>query len=74
MPFILGLILNVFVGYALGGLIIFLIPVMAAGFFIYILGRPVLQKYIERQRERRRLKKLLKERLKYLPWIFYKTP
>ncbi len=67
MPFILGLILNFFVGYALGGLIIFLIPVMAAGFFIYIFGRPVLQKYIERQRERRRLKKLLKERLKYLP-------
>jgi Flp pilus assembly protein TadB len=67
MPFIFGIILSVLIGYALGGLVIFLIPIMAAGFFIYILGKPALQKYIKRQRERRKLKKLLKERLKYLP-------
>lgn len=67
MPFVFGVILSILVGYALGGLVIFLIPIMAVAVFIYFISKPVLQKYIEKKTERRKLKKILKERLKYLP-------
>jgi uncharacterized protein (DUF2062 family) len=67
MPFVFGIMLSIFIGYVLGGLVIFLVPLIAFGYLFYVLGKPAITRFIEKQRQKRKIRKLLKERLKYLP-------
>jgi len=67
MPFIFGIILSAFIGYILGPLVFLLAPLIIGLIFLYFPLKSSLPGRIERWRERRKVKKLLKERLKYLP-------
>jgi hypothetical protein len=67
MPFVFGIILSAFIGYILGPLVFLLAPLIIGLIFLYLLLKSYLPGRIERWRERRKVKKLLKERLKYLP-------
>ncbi len=67
MPFAFFIALAAFIGYALGGLVVFILPLAFVGFIAYWFGKPIVVSYLEKRRERRKLKKLLKERLRYLP-------
>jgi uncharacterized membrane protein len=67
MPFVFGIILSAFIGYILGPLVFLLAPLIIGLIFLYLLLKSYLPGRIERWRERRKVKRLLKERLKYLP-------
>jgi hypothetical protein len=67
MFFVFDILLAVFIGYVLGGLVVFILPLFFVGYIIYWFGKPIIRGYIERRNRRQKLKKLLKERLKYLP-------
>jgi len=67
MFFVFGIILSVFVGYILGPLVFLLAPLIIGIIFLYLPLKSSLTSRIDRWRERRKVKKLLKERLKYLP-------
>jgi hypothetical protein len=63
----LVLILSVLVGYLLGGLALVLMPLVFLIWLGYVMVKPFVKSYLERRRERKKLKRLLKERLRYLP-------
>lgn len=63
----LVLILSVLVGYLLGGLALVLMPLVFLVWLGYVMVKPFVKSYLERRRERKKLKRLLKERLRYLP-------
>jgi hypothetical protein len=67
MPFVFGIILSALVGYILGPLVFLLAPLIIGLIFLYLPLRSSLTGRIDRWRERRKVKKLLKERLRYLP-------
>lgn len=62
----IALILSVLVGYLLGGLVLVLMPVVFLGWLGYVIFKPLVESYLERRRERKKLKRLLRERLRYL--------
>ncbi len=67
MTLFFGILLSALIGYVLSGLILFLMPIMAVLFLIYVFTKPAFARYIEEKREKRKLKKLLNERLRYIP-------
>ena len=67
MPFVFGIILNILIGYVFGGLIIILMPILFLGYLAYMIGKPFIQEYFEKRKQRKKLKKFLEKRLNYLP-------
>jgi ABC-type bacteriocin/lantibiotic exporter with double-glycine peptidase domain len=71
MTVFLGLLLSVAVGYILGplALVLFFIAIIAVPLFLIIkaLTNEYIAPYLIKKREKRKLKKILKERFKYLP-------
>jgi len=61
MPFVFLLGLYVLVGYILGGLVIFLIPLAFIAIIFWLIGKhfltPGLRVYFTRRKERKKLKK-----------------
>lgn len=60
------IIFSVLIGYILGGIVVFVIPIISIILLAYFLFRPI-KACIKNQAKRIKLKKLLRERLKYLP-------
>jgi len=67
MPFVFGIVLSAFIGYILGPLVFLLAPLVIGLILLYLSLKSFLPARIQRWRERRKVKKLLKERFKYLP-------
>jgi len=70
MPPILIALLYIFIAYYLWWLFLLLLPVAFVVFIVWLAGRifiPLISGYLARWKERRKLRKLLEERLKHLP-------
>jgi uncharacterized SAM-binding protein YcdF (DUF218 family) len=70
MPTVLIALLYILIGYYFWWLFLLLLPVAFVGFIVWLAGRisiPLVSGYIVRFKERRKLKKLLEERLKHIP-------
>jgi uncharacterized SAM-binding protein YcdF (DUF218 family) len=70
MPPILIALLYILIGYYFWWLFLLLLPIGFVLFIVWLVGRifiPFISFYLARWKERRKLKKLLEERLKHIP-------
>jgi uncharacterized SAM-binding protein YcdF (DUF218 family) len=70
MPPILIALLYIIIAYYFWWLFLLLLPVAFVVFIFWLAGRifiPLISAYLARWKERRKLRKLLEERLKHLP-------
>jgi len=70
MPPILTALLYILIGYYFWWLFLLMLPVAFVVFIVWLAGRisiPLISGYIARRKERRKLRKLLEERLKHIP-------
>jgi len=70
MPPILIALLYILIGYYFWWLFLLLLPIGFLVFIVWLAGRIfilLISGYIARWKERRKLRKLLEERLKYIP-------
>jgi lauroyl/myristoyl acyltransferase len=70
MPTVLIALLYILIGYYFWWLFLLLLPICFVLFIVWLVGRisiPFISGYIARKKERRKLRKLLEERLKHIP-------
>jgi uncharacterized SAM-binding protein YcdF (DUF218 family) len=70
VPTVLIALLYILIGYYFWWLFLLLLPIAFVLFIAWLVGRisiPLVSGYIVRFKERRKLKKLLEERLKHIP-------
>jgi len=70
MPTVLIALLYILIGYYFWWLFLLLLPIAFVLFIVWLAGRisiPLISGYIARRKERRKLRKLLEERLKHIP-------
>jgi len=70
MPTVLIALLYILIGYYFWWLFLLLLPIAFVLFIVWLVGRisiPFISVYLARWKERRKLKKLLEERLKHIP-------
>ena len=70
MPTVLIALLYILIGYYFWWLFLLLLPIAFVLFIVWLVGRisiPFISVYLARFKERRKLKKLLEERLKHIP-------
>jgi len=70
MPTVLIALLYILIGYYFWWLFLLLLPIAFVLFIVWLVGRifiPLISLYLARWKERRKLRKLLEERLKHIP-------
>jgi uncharacterized SAM-binding protein YcdF (DUF218 family) len=70
VPTVLIALLYILIGYYFWWLFLLLLPIAFVLFIVWLVGRisiPFISVYLARFKERRKLKKLLEERLKHIP-------
>jgi hypothetical protein len=70
MPPILIALLYILIGYYFWWLFLLLLPIAFLVFIVWLAGRisiPLISGYLARRKERRKLRKILEERLKHIP-------
>jgi len=70
MPTVLIALLYILIGYYFWWLFLLLLPIAFVVFIVWLAGRifiPLISLYLARWKERRKLRKLLEERLKHIP-------
>lgn len=71
MPFVFGILLALATGYFLGPVVFLIFAVLVLSVPLWFIGKALYdaygRAYFKRMRERRRIRKVLRERLKWLP-------